>query len=378
MSTIPLEIFAGAGRATLIATDERSAGITSLVWNRCLTPSCLAYHHVKNAIEPLDDQQIWESDDAFRQGRSDIEVQKVTKAAITAGIGHRVMFHAAGLADKSTQRTLALVAPSGTGKTTAVHKLGRYYGYVTDETVIINPRTLAITPYPKPLSLLGPEKRYPKTLVSPDELGMGATPQQPQLHRVVVLLRDEHIAIEPHVKQLSLVEALQHVVPQTSSLSALERGLEHVASLFLRTGGCLAVRYHEAEDLKPIFDSLLSEDLPPHPAASWQKMPIVFSQATSSGAIASQSEGSMVARAVYDDALLIDGEKLAILHGEEFTVLHGLGTVIWQCLTKPYSRAELVRELSNAQGAPPNARQQVNSALKNLYDRGLIFDVNNG
>ena len=42
--------------------------------------------------------------------------------------------HAAGLADRDG-RALALVAASGTGKTTAARTLGGTLGYLSDETV---------------------------------------------------------------------------------------------------------------------------------------------------------------------------------------------------------------------------------------------------
>ena len=79
------------------------------------------------------------------------------------------------------------VAPSGTGKTTLACLLGRSFGYLTDETVGIDPPSGRILPYPKPLSVrISPEKRRE---LSADELGLRAVPADPTVARLVVLLR---------------------------------------------------------------------------------------------------------------------------------------------------------------------------------------------
>ena len=52
--------------------------------------------------------------------------------------GERINLHAGGVADER-RRVLALVGPSGTGKTTATLALARRLGYVSDETVSIDP-----------------------------------------------------------------------------------------------------------------------------------------------------------------------------------------------------------------------------------------------
>ncbi|MGL1701453.1 hypothetical protein ACSTH3_00245, partial [Vibrio parahaemolyticus] len=47
---------------------------------------------------------------------------------------------------------LALVGPSGAGKTTAVRVLGGHFAYVSDETIGIA-RDLTVADYRKPLSI---------------------------------------------------------------------------------------------------------------------------------------------------------------------------------------------------------------------------------
>ena len=76
----------------------------------------------------------------------------LTIASIRRRSGSCVMLHAAGLATDDGG-TVALVAGSGTGKTTAGRLLGRSLGYVSDETVTVE-HDLTVRPYPKPLSIV--------------------------------------------------------------------------------------------------------------------------------------------------------------------------------------------------------------------------------
>src|SRR5690242_6668193 len=58
----------------------------------------------------------------------------LTLAVVERQAGRLWMLHAAALADPASGATVVLVAPSGTGKSTAARTLGRRWGYVTDET----------------------------------------------------------------------------------------------------------------------------------------------------------------------------------------------------------------------------------------------------
>ena len=100
---------------------------------------------------------------------------RVTLEGIESQHGRLWMLHACGLADPASGATVVLVAPSGTGKTTAARVLGRTFGYVSDETVAIGPDG-AVVAYPKPLSLLEGGVR-PKRQRSPRELGLVDAPR---------------------------------------------------------------------------------------------------------------------------------------------------------------------------------------------------------
>jgi energy-coupling factor transporter ATP-binding protein EcfA2 len=60
----------------------------------------------------------------------------------------------AGAAALADGRCIVLAGPTGSGKTTLTAALARSgLGYVTDETVCLDPGTLAVTPFPKPLTV---------------------------------------------------------------------------------------------------------------------------------------------------------------------------------------------------------------------------------
>ena len=72
--------------------------------------------------------------------------------AVAAAEG-RLLLHSGGLARPDGQ-VAALCGPSGSGKSTLTALLARRgLAYVTDETLSLDPQTLQITPFRKPLSL---------------------------------------------------------------------------------------------------------------------------------------------------------------------------------------------------------------------------------
>ena len=76
----------------------------------------------------------------------------VTLAALRCRAGEVLMLHAAGLATPDG-RVVALVGPSGRGKTTVSRILGREFAYVSDESIAITADG-AVVPYRKPLSVM--------------------------------------------------------------------------------------------------------------------------------------------------------------------------------------------------------------------------------
>jgi hypothetical protein len=76
----------------------------------------------------------------------------INAAAILSSRNRSIVVHAAAAAYQGT--AVILPGPSGSGKSTLVAGLIQQgLGYLTDEAVAINPDTLEIDPYPKPLSI---------------------------------------------------------------------------------------------------------------------------------------------------------------------------------------------------------------------------------
>jgi hypothetical protein len=111
--------------------------------------------------------------------------QSVTLAAIEARRGQLWMMHAAGVADEEG-RVIALIGPSGQGKTTAARTLATAYGYVSDETVGIEADG-TVVPYRKPLSVIV-DSKWVKKQCPPEELGLLALPEARLRLAAIVLL----------------------------------------------------------------------------------------------------------------------------------------------------------------------------------------------
>lgn len=184
-----------------------------------------------------------------------LATQRITNSLISARAGQFLMFHAGAVCHPRTGRSLVFVARGGTGKTTLARTLGATFGYLTDETVAIDSEGI-IRPYPKPLSIRVPGQSH-KDELSPDELGLEQAHDRPFVDRVVLLRRSSGHDAAPEVRQLSLLDAIVALAPETSSLSKLDRGLHWCADLIERTGPVVEWTYSEAEHLVPLASEIL-------------------------------------------------------------------------------------------------------------------------
>jgi len=183
--------------------------------------------------------------------------QEVTRRLISAQIGRLLMMHAGAVSHPVTGDSLVFVAPGGTGKTTLAHVLGRHYGYLTDETVGID-GTGRIHPYPKPLSLRMPGAAF-KDEASPDDLVLMPAHPAPTVKRVIVLRRPSGHDSGPIVEELSTLDAVEAILPETSSIARLPRPLRTLADLTERCGPVLRCSYAEAGDLVALTAALIGE-----------------------------------------------------------------------------------------------------------------------
>ena len=174
--------------------------------------------------------------------------------ALKARVGELLLLHACAVAEPASGATVVLVAPSGTGKTTASIALGRRFGYLSDEIAAIRPDGTMLA-YPKPLSVLVDGQR-PKRQVSPGELGLLEAPPGPWLAAIALLDRTPGPG-RPVVARVRTVEALPAVAAQSSSLHLLDKPLHLVAGMLQRTGGLRRITYNDADDLVPVVAALM-------------------------------------------------------------------------------------------------------------------------
>lgn len=178
----------------------------------------------------------------------------VTTRMIEQRAGELVMLHAAALANPATGASAVLVAPSGTGKTTAASTLGRSLAYVTDETAAITPSGVVL-PYRKPLSVI--ETGSLKAQRAPSDLGMLTTDLECHLGAILLLDRQVDHVGSPHSTTLEMVDALAALTPENSYLARLDRPLHRLAELIQIAGGVHRVTYRESADLAPLVADLL-------------------------------------------------------------------------------------------------------------------------
>ena len=255
---VPVSVRCHGGRAA-----ELHAAVAD-AWRDCAAPA----HQDAAPVDVLVDVLLDDDDELVRRARLEgmtaaTSLEQVlhdlspvvTEAVITRNAGDLFMLHAAGLAAPGSGACVALVAPSGTGKTTAARVLGRELGYVSDETVGIAPDR-AVVAYPKPLSVIERSGSGLKTQSAASVLGLRRAPDRLTLAGILFLDRDPS-RTELRVEPVPTLRALAALAPQTSYLARLPAPLHRVADLLQATGGLRRVRYREAEELVDVVHDLL-------------------------------------------------------------------------------------------------------------------------
>ena len=301
----------------------------------------------------------------------------VTLASIQRRAGGCLMLHAAGLATDDGG-TVALVAGSGTGKTTASRVLGRVLGYVSDETITVE-HDLTVLAYPKPLSVVvDPDTPHGKQERSPDELALVRAPRRLSLSTTVVLRRSPDVSA-PLLEPIPLVEAMGEVLPQTSALPSMDRPLDRLALALTTCHGPWRLTYRDIADGVDLVADLAHRrfpDGPPH-AVTWTWLdgstssPDVPAQVARDGR---NGRATAWRRAPFRDAVVSDGSAIVMLDRVPVT-LPGMAATVWHAAAGPTTLGDLVATATAAHGPHPDAQSLVAATVESLVARGLLISA---
>lgn len=289
----------------------------------------------------------------------------VTLHMLKALAGTKHLLHAASLGSPETGRTVALVAASGTGKTTAARFLGSYFTYLSDETAVIDVDTLRVSAYPKPLSIIDvagqPKNQY-------DPAGQGLTVAQPHqdfvLSHVVVLDRDKSGQASLSWERISLAEALFTVVEQSSGVQKMPRGLAELADLVNAVGGAIRLTYSEIADTLPFFRGLLAGELELGPRHD------DYTYVETDPAALNVVSGPNCYRRVMGTSGLETGDDFLLASAGKLTRISVIGWDIWEALARPLNVEELYAAMQELYGAVP--RPDFDAVVESMVSTGII------
>lgn len=234
-------------------------------WSRCLTTP-----DRYPGSDPIEVSAGDAADSDLPDGFGYMLASQVTLRAIERAFGRRLMFHAAGLATGDGQ-VIALVAPSGTGKTTAALTLCRQaFGYVTDETVSIDVQgQFDVLPYPKPLSVVRPAGQGTgKSQHGPDELGLRPAAGPLRLARLVLLDRHQE-PTPPTLTPVGLLDGIVEVAQQVSALAKLPEPLQALSRTVDHCHGIHRLSYDDIGSTAGVLADLVAA-APRHEPEPWQ------------------------------------------------------------------------------------------------------------
>lgn len=289
-----------------------------------------------------------------RRGFSDLSTQ-VTLAALDAVRGTRLLLHAAGIAAPDG-RVLALVGPSGRGKTTAARHLGARFGYVSDESVATD-AALTVWPYRKPLSVIVEGQPF-KEQIAPSDLGLLPLPRAPLRLSGITLLDRDPDADDTRIVSVDLIDAICEMTPQISYLPELPSPLQYVAGIVERIGSVTRLIYRDAADLPAAVEGMFAAP-PPQPQV-WSPVP----RAKASGPWRCSE---------VDDAIVVEG-RACILREGIVTALDHRGCLVWTMCLRGATTEEIVRSAVATFGDPGDdiARELIEETLEALSAHGLL------
>lgn len=330
------------------------------------------------------------ADEVIDLGRSDFDnydyaaATQITLSAVGLLGSSRLNLHAAGLG-AADGRVLTLVAPSGTGKTTACERLARDLAYVTDECVSVGPDEYDVLPFPKPLSIRragtdAPERDAgdAKIVVGPDQLGL-ARPTSPLRVGPLVFLDRQPVVDEPRLVEVDWTTTLLDLIPQTSALPRLREPLRVLVDYVRRAGGARRLIYSEFDSAAHLLHALLADGAQTHTLADapvthlphWGNVPDP-TEGLSDGRRPAMGSGLTVQRSAWTDAVRI-GDDVLVLVGTQPVLLSGVGAALWTAIGPGgATAASLVASTVDALGEHPDAQDLVAATIDTLCLAGVL------
>lgn len=287
---------------------------------------------------------------------------ELTLAGILERAGELTMLHACGVADVRTGGVIALVAKSGTGKTTAATVLAKSRGYVTDETVAIGPSGEVLA-YPKPLSVKQAAAGAAKIQVGPDELGLAELPPALFIDAIILLdrVRPPRASTAPNLQPVPLADAVLALIPDSSSQASIKEPLQSLCRLIENVGGLWRLEYSEAEDLPGFLEKGLAKLEAERGSWSVPSAPVE----------AGNIPPGHLRRTDPVDAVLIDGDLL-VLQETEILRLSGIAPTIWSASSRSVTAETLAAEVGLEHGLPDGYKETLDAAVDELVERGIL------
>lgn len=345
----------------VLSTTFRLAGLSPAAharlaedWSRCVRSTPDPYATVV-PLQPGRETTVG--------GLGDSLAAQLTQDAVRQLAGQALLMHACGLSDPAG-RVLALIGQSGAGKSTAVRELCRdRFGYVTDETVAVVGDGHVI-PYPKPLSLRADPHSPDKEQIGPDELGLRECADRLTIARLVLIERSPDAQVA-RLERLPLADAILALVPNTSSLAALDEPLQTLCRFIDACGGVFRLHYAQIADAADLLADLLARS--PAPAESWAADPRPGNPVDARWGL----RDGKVRRRPAQDAVHIDDEVLLMIDDRPVR-LTGIGSTLWRAAPEPTTLGELHQAAVDAHGDHPQARQLVEAAVRELAENEVF------
>lgn len=295
----------------------------------------------------------------------------VTRVVISQLIGRSVLLHAAAV-DMEGLGVVIAVGPSGAGKSTAATALGKSGGYLTDELVVLDPESLRVEAYPKPVSRGGsPGARGGKQDVDLGQLGLhprrrGGAPAQ-----VLFLNRlgpESSMNADSALRRVEHREALSRLIGQSSSMWRVPEALSVLSRLLDSVDGAIEVTYRDAQEI----EGLLRAALPARLQTPWVHLPPRDDGQTASVLPAERG----YAIAAYSDAINIE-DSVVVLMNRRAVLLQGVGALAWSVLRADgeSTLARVAGRISESIGLDPAAEQITRQHLDSLVELNVVREL---